>query len=145
MWRQIWEVILTVGNWLAIPSVVAWVLYDRRRIDNEARQGHADAEVAEKIAPDRIKSSSIMTLEAEILALQQSFNADRKIKDDTIRWLKEQLEEARLENMEKDRLIDKMQEQVSELKTQVRNLSGHLDRVQKDLDRVRSIGHHGED
>ena len=100
-----WEIVITGANVIGLPAVITWALYDRRRVRNEARKGELDTHEHEATLPNRVRSSSVVTLEAELLALQNSFNADRQIKDNTIQWLKDQLEEERDENARKDRLI----------------------------------------
>ena len=133
-----WPTVITIANVIGLPAVITWALYDRRRVRNEARQGELVGDEQEATLPNRIRSSSVVTLEAEILALQNTFNADRQIKDHTIQWLKEQLEEEREENRKKDRLIDELQDKVRDLTRRVAALVNDLDRVQQDLDRFKA-------
>lgn len=135
---NIGDIIITVANVIGLPAVITWALYDRRRVRNEAREGELTTEEQEATLPNRVRSSSVVTLEAELLALQNSFNADRQIKDNTIKWLTEQLEAERQENVKKDQLIDQLQAKVRELTGQVANVVSDLNRVQRDLDRFKA-------
>jgi chromosome segregation ATPase len=127
MW---WPYLVQIINWLGIPAVIGWALYDRRRIRNENRIGGADANVAELTVPDRIKSSSIVTLEAELVAARKSFEADRAIKDETIRDLRQELTNARNEDDRKDQLIEDL---LRKVRTQGRKLE-ELQRTQEQME-----------
>ncbi len=97
--RAFIETALQFLNWAGIPVVLGWALYDRRKLKN-------DNEIAEATAGDKVKTSSIVTLEAELVAARKSFDADRSIKDQTIEWLRDSLAEARVEDARKDELIE---------------------------------------
>jgi len=137
---DIWDQILRWGNWIGIPAVTTWWLYDRRKIRNQGRVGEAEADVAALTVKDKAKSSSIVTLEAELLAAQRSFDADRAVKDSTILWLQHQLEEARAEDERKETVIDKLQAQVRSMQARMDQMSRELTQLQKDLESARGTG-----
>lgn len=112
---------------LGFPTVVAWFLYDRRRL-------RAQNSETEATAPNRVRSSSVISLEGEIMALSNSFDTDRHVKEETISFLQQQLDEARDSIAERDRLIDDLQTQMSALKVKVRIVTRDLELIQAELD-----------
>lgn len=116
-------------NIIGIPAIVTWVLYDRRRVRNQADRGQLENEELEQTLPDRVKSSSLITLEAELISLQKTFTADRELKENTIQWLSSQLAEARADILERDKLIDRLQEQLNILRTQMEDLQRELNQA----------------
>lgn len=140
------DVALKVLTIIGMPSVVAWALYDRRRVRNEANRGELEVKEQETTLPNRVRSSSVVTLEAEIMALSNSFDTDRRIKDATIAFLQDQLQEARAEITARDQLIDALQDQVEGLKRNVVKVTRDLDRLHGELQTLRSEkgkGNHG--
>lgn len=135
VWLDVLTRVLTV---LGIPTVVGWALYDRKRIRNEGAKGAVEVEEAEETLPHRVRSSSVVTLEAEIMALSNSFDTDRRIKDETIAFLQAQLAEAREEIEARDEMIDSLQEQVRTLRANVNQVNRDLDRLQGELETLRN-------
>lgn len=125
-------------NIIGLPTIIGWALYDRRRIRNAANKGQLENEELEQTLPNRVKSSSVVTLEAEILALSRTFEMDREAKERTIAFLQEQLAEARADLLERDRAIDSLQEKVARLQQQISQITGELTAVQKELEDARS-------
>lgn len=137
-WKEIADWVARVLALVGLPGVVTWFLYDRRRVHNEDKQGELAVDEAEATLPNRVRSSSVVTLEAEIMALSNSFDTDRRIKDETIQYLRDELGVARAEIAERDRLIDSLQEQLNDLKRKVSMLTRDLDRVQQELDSAKA-------
>lgn len=117
------DIIVRILAIVGLPSVTAWFLYDRRRIRNQNLE-------QEETMPNRVRSSSVVTLEAEIMALSRSFDTDRRIKDETIQFLQEQLDE-------RDKLIDSLQAQLGSLRRKVATVTRDLESVQHELDSLK--------
>lgn len=125
-------------NIIGLPTIIGWALYDRRRVRNAANKGQLENEELEQTLPNRVKSSSVVTLEAEILALSRTFEMDREAKERTIAFLQEQLAEARADLLERDKAIDSLQEKVGRLQKQISQITGELSAVQRELEDARS-------
>ena len=136
-----WGTISQVLNYIGFPAIITWFLYDRKRLRAEARKQDASATVAEGKAPNEIRTSSVVSLEAEIVALQKSFDADRRIKDATIDWLSDELDDARTELESKDALIDALKKQVRTLMGEADTIKRRLKEVERELNRARKMGH----
>lgn len=130
------KAILEVLNIVGIPAIITWALYDRRRIRNEGNKGELDVEEQEATLPDRVRSSSIVTLEAELLALSRTFEMDREAKERTIAFQAQQLAEARADLEERDKVIDGLRDKVASLQRQVTAVTRELAEVHGELDRV---------
>lgn len=127
-------------NVIGLPAVITWALYDRRKIRNAGDKGALENEELAETMPNRVKSSSVVTLEAEILALSRTFEMDREAKERTIKFLQQQLTEAREDVLERDLLIDALQEKVAALQRQVNMINTELVEVQQKLAEARSNG-----
>lgn len=136
----VWKIVNVIG----LPGVITWALYDRRKLKNQARKDEIQIEVDEANAPNKVKTSSIVTLEAELMALSRTFEMDREAKERTIKWLTDQNRALRQEIEERDTLIDKLQENIDNLKGQVRRVTANLEQVQRDLDHLRGKTEHQE-
>ena len=123
--QSVLEWVNTAAGWLGIPAIVTWFLYDRRRLRAQGR--------VEDVALDRVKSSSIVTLEAELVAARKSFDADRAIKDNTIQYLTKTVEEQRMEIDRKDEVIDRLMQQVRLLKDELVGVNDRINAVQQEL------------
>ncbi len=137
-----WGTVTQVVNYIGLPAIITWFLYDRRRIRNEGRQGDAAAAVAEGRVPSEVRTSSVVSLEAEIVALTKSFEADRVIKETTIKWQAAELADARNELTQKDDLIDALKKQVRTMMGEADTLQRRLQEVERELTRARNMGHH---
>ena len=135
MWEPIKE-LLAILNVIGLPTVIAWALYDRRRIRNEGKQGELQVQEAEATLPNRVKTSSVVTLEAELLALSRTFEMDREAKERTIAFYAQQLAEARRDIEERDAVIDSLREKVVGLQRQVNAVTTELADVHRQLDRM---------
>jgi septal ring factor EnvC (AmiA/AmiB activator) len=135
VWQLIKEA-LGILNVIGMPTVIAWALYDRRRIRNEGKQGELEVQEAEATLPNRVKTSSVVTLEAELLALSRTFEMDREAKERTIAFQAQQLSEARRDIAEREAVIDSLREKVAGLQRQVNAVTSELADVHRQLDRV---------
>lgn len=129
-----------VLDWLArgsaivgLPAVLMYLIKERRKNNAEARRAETDADYAEAELPNRMRSSSIVSLEAELAALQKTFKDDRSAKEETIKFLKAQLEQARADSIAKDRRIRELEEKVGQLQARLAEISEELARVSADL------------
>jgi chromosome segregation ATPase len=129
-----------VLDWLArgsaivgLPAVLMYLIKERRKTNAEARRAETDAEYAEAELPNRLRSSSVITIEAELAALQRTFQDDRNAKERTIEWLSEQLEAERAASAAKDARIRDLEAKVTQLQTRVAQLSDELAQVSEDL------------
>lgn len=116
---------------VGLPSVTTWFLRERRKLRNQNLE-------TEATMPNRVRTSSVVTLEAEIMALSNSFDTDRRIKDETIAFLTAQLEEAREDITERDCKIDSLQAQVLALKRDAEAVTRRLVALQGELDAMRN-------
>lgn len=140
-WQEIADTGVRVLTVIGTPGIILWFLYDRHKIKTANRIANVNADEVEATLPDRMRSSSVVSLEAEIVALRNSFNTDRRIKDETIKWLTEQLGDARRDLAERDAVIDSLQDQLTMLKEKMRVMTLDLNRVQSRLDSVRTNQH----
>ena len=131
--QSVLEWVNTAAGWLGIPAIVTWFLYDRRRLRAQGRVEDVGADVVERTALDRVKTSSIVTLEAELVAARKSFDADRAIKDNTIQYLTKTVEEQRMEIDRKDEVIDRLMQQVRLLKDELVGVNDRINAVQPEL------------
>lgn len=129
-----------VFDWIAkisvivgLPGVITYLVKERRKNNAEARRAETDADYAEAELPNRLRSSSVITIEAELAALQKTFQDDRNAKERTIEFLSEQLEAERAASAMKDRRIRELEEKVQALQARVAEVSDELARVSEDL------------
>lgn len=127
------DVLLRVITVLGLPTIGLWFLRERRRQHATDRQAEADADVTEAEVPMRVRSTSVITLESELAALSKTFQDDRALKESTIAWLKEQLEEERAASAAKDQRIHDLEGKVKSLQERVAEVSEELARVSDDL------------
>jgi septal ring factor EnvC (AmiA/AmiB activator) len=125
-------------NVIGLPAVISWALYDRRKIRNANDKSGLQNKEMEETLPNRVKTSSVVTLEAEILALSRTFEMDREAKERTINFLQGQLAEARNDVIERDKVIDSLQSKVAMLQKQVNQINRELHVVQQELEDARS-------
>lgn len=127
--KDVFDWLTNAAVGLGVPGAAWWYIRQRLAKSRAQRRAEAaDAQVTEATAPDRVKSSSITTLDAQLAATISAFDAERAAKDRTIGFLTN--ENARLQeaNDEKDRRlrealerIDQLQAQLNELAEQVRS------------------------
>jgi hypothetical protein len=126
-----WIVRGVVG--VGVPSAAIKYILDWKRNRAKARSEDAQADVDQATVPDKLRSSSVVTMEAERLALTESFRADREIKDQTIAFLRLQIDAAQIREAEKDAKILTLQHRVEELlsvvRQQVEELSAMADQL----------------
>lgn len=124
-----------------VPTLVVYFVKEKRRRNAEDRVIEADADVAEAAVLYRNRNTSITSLEAEIAALQRTFDADRATKQATIDWLNGQLVEERRVSAERERLhlrqIAVLEGKVAGLQQSLADVSEQLTRVNVDLRRLR--------
>jgi cob(I)alamin adenosyltransferase len=125
--------ILELLSLLAIPSVVTWALYDRRRVRAADKISEADAQVADATIPHHIQSSSVVTMEAQVAALGKSFDMDRTIKDATIAYLRRELAEKDAEIDRKDAVIDDLLSKVRSMGAQMDQMRSEQRKLEKEL------------
>lgn len=125
--------VLRVLTAIGLPAVILWFLRERRNQAANDREAEAQADVSEAEVPLRVRSSSVVTLEAEIAALSRTFQDDRKLKQDTIDWLTAQLDAERRANVAKDRRIRELEAKFQGLQTRFDEVSEDLKRVSHDL------------
>lgn len=135
------DVVLKFLTLVGLPSVIGWLLRERRRQRATDRQAEAAADISEAEVPLRVRSSSVVTLESEIAALSKTFQDDRALKEQTIQWLREQLEAERMTSAAKDRRIRELEEKVQQLQARVAEVSEELARVSDDLAALHNDGH----
>lgn len=118
---------------LGLPGILAYAVKQRRKDQAEARAMEAEADVAEGQVQPKVKTTSIVSLEAEIAALSKTFQEDRRLKEQTIDWLSRQLDAERAASARKDLRIRELEEKVQALQTRVAEVSDELARVSEDL------------
>lgn len=136
-----WSSIYQFLNWIGIPTIIGWFMYDRKRIRAEGRKGDAEADVAEGKAPLEIRTSSIVSLESEIVAITKSFESDRRIKEATLEYLKGELTDARAEIESKDALIDSLKKKVRTMMEEIDTMQHRLMTMEHELERAHRMGH----
>jgi chromosome segregation ATPase len=118
---------------LGLPGVITYLVKERRKNNADARMAEADAEFAEEDLPNRHKTSSIVSLEAQVTAMQKTFKTDRENRDETIAFLRGELESEREASKRKDDRIRELEEKVQKLQARVSDLSRELAQVSRDL------------
>lgn len=136
-----------VLDWLArgsaivgLPAVLMYLIKERRKNNADARRAETDADYAEAELPNRIRSSSAVSLEAELAALQRAFDVERNSTARTVEHLSEQLEAERAQSAAKDQRIRELEEKVLLLQGRVEDLTDELKSVAADLASL-----HGDD
>ncbi|WP_030526596.1 hypothetical protein [Phycicoccus jejuensis] len=129
-----------IFDWIArasaavgLPGVAIYYVRDRRQKNAEARRAEAAADLDEQTTPDRAKTSSIATIEAEMVAMQRAFETSRAADAQTIARLEGSLEAERKASDAKDRRIGDLESKVAELKTRLAELSDELAHVSDEL------------
>jgi uncharacterized protein YlxW (UPF0749 family) len=141
---DVFDWIAKISVILGLPGVIGYLIKERRKNNAEARRAETDAEYAEAELPNRLRSSSVITIEAELAALQRTFQDDRNAKERTIEWLSEQLEAERAASAAKDARIRDLEAKVTQLQSRVAQLSEELAQVSEDLKSLHD-GEHGKD
>lgn len=118
---------------VGLPGVIVYYIRDRRKTSAEARQLEAGADVDERTIGDRVKTSSIATIEAEVAAMQRSFEISRAA--DAATMLRIQADNERLvrESAAKDLRIRELESKVQQLQARVSEVSDELARVSDEL------------
>lgn len=129
-----------VVNLLGLPAVITYFLYDRTKLQNENRGEELQLKETEETLPDRVKTSSVLSLEAEWLAYKKTSDAKFVVMQETIDHLVRQLAEARKELQERDEIIDRLDKQLGSVKRRVNQLQDQVDDLQRQLDAARSTG-----
>ena len=127
---------------VGLPGVIIYLIKERRKNNAEARRAETDAEFAEADLPNRQRSSSVVTLEAELAALQRAFDVERNSTARTVEHLSEQLEAERAQSAAKDKRIRELEEKVVQLQGRVEELTDELKSVAADLASLHD-GDHG--
>jgi chromosome segregation ATPase len=137
---EVLDAVARVSLIFGIPGIITYLVKERRKNNANARVAEADADKAEADAdfdeadlPNKVRSSSIVTLESEMAAMQRTFDRDRKVTRETIQWLEEQLRNERRASARKDDRIRELEEKVQELQRRVAGLSQDLARVSEEL------------
>lgn len=131
-----WVVKASAG--IGFPGLLVKFSYDwwKNRPSRAAlRKAAAEADVEEAIRTDRIRSSSISSMEAQTLAMVKSWEAERAAKDETIRFQGEQLAAQRTENAEQAKIIRELRSRVESLQSQVADVLETLKALQPNDDR----------
>lgn len=118
---------------LGLPGVLIYLVRDRRTKNAEARSVEADALVDEETVPDKLRTSSIATIEAEIAAMQRAFDISRAADAQTIERLRREVAQERESSAAKDVRISELETRVAELKTKMSELSDELAHVSDEL------------
>lgn len=124
---------------LGLPGVVIYLIRYRRAENAAARRAEAGADVDELTVPDKVRTSSIATLEAEMAAMQRAFDISRTTDAQTIARLSEQIQAERAASAEKDVRIRELESKVQTLQARVSEVSEELARVS---DELRSLHDH---
>lgn len=127
---------------IGLPGVVIYLIKERRKNNADARRAETDADYAQAELPNRLRSSSVITIEAELAALQKTFQDDRTAKERTIEFLSEQLEAERAASAMKDQRIRELEDKVQALQARVGQVSDELTEVREDLKSLHA-GEHG--
>lgn len=126
---------------LGLPGVAIYYVRDRRKGIAEARRNEASADVDERTVKDKVRTSSIASLEAEVAAMQRSFEAGRAADADTIAHLRAEIREERESSALKDKRIRELESKVQILQARVSEVSDELARVS---DELRSLHDHDQ-
>lgn len=122
----------------AVPLALVKVLFDRRRNRAAARTTEAAADVDKATVPDKVASSSRVTLEGELAALSKTFRDDRAMKEETIAWQTQQIKEMRSahaqEVAEFARQVTERDERIRELEAKVRGLQQRVSDMNDELE-----------
>ena len=130
---DVFDLFSRVGSLIGLPAVTLYLIRSRRKERAEARREEAAAEVDEKTVGNRVTTSSITTLEAEIAALQRAFDVSRATDADTIARLRADIAEERRSSAEKDARIRELEQKVQTLQGRVAEVSDELARVSIEL------------
>lgn len=130
---EVFDVLSRVGTLIGLPSVTLYLIRSKRKERAEARRLEAAADVDEQTIVNRVTTSSITRLEAEIAALQSSFDVSRATDADTIARLRAEIAEERRSSAEKDARIRELETKVQTLQARVAEVSDELHRVSIEL------------
>ncbi len=131
--NEVLDWVARISAMVGLPAVLLYLIKERRRNNAEARKVEADADYASADLPNRLRSSSVVTMEADIAALRRTFTDDRAAKERTIKFLSDQLEAERAASLAKDTRIRELEEKVQVLQRRVAEVSEELARVSEDL------------
>lgn len=123
---EIFDWIMRGAVALGVPTLLGKYIRDGLRSRAARRRDNTEAEVVEAIAEDRIKSSSITTLEAQHVATQKAWDAERTALKGTIDFQAVQLTEAREYARSRDDIISELRARVEELQGQLAEIAGKL-------------------
>ena len=118
---------------VGLPGVVIYLVRYKRSETAQARSTEADADVDELTVADKVRTSSIATIEAEMAAMQQAFANARAADAATIARLSEENRDIRASSAEKDERIRELENKVQQLQARVSEVSDELARVSEDL------------
>ena len=130
---EVFDVLSRVGTLIGLPGVTLYLIRSKRKERAEARRLEAAADVDEQTIVNRVTTSSITRLEAEIAALQSSFDVSRATDADTIARLRAEIAEERRSSAEKDARIRELETKVQTLQARVAEVSDELHRVSIEL------------
>ena len=131
-----------IATVVGLPGVVIYLLRYKRPETAAARLTEAEADVDERTIADKVRTSSIATIEAEMAAMQRAFETSRAADASTIARLRNDLDAERQSSEQKDRRIRELESKVLALQTRVSEVSDELARVS---DELRSLHDHEPD
>lgn len=122
-----WVVKALAGLPIGLIAKYGYDLLKARKSRAKKRIETAEADVEEAVRKDKIKSSSITTLENQMVAERNSWASERDAKDRTIEFLREENENLRHEVRDKNKkltealaTIDELRQRLDELADDVR-------------------------
>lgn len=132
-----------IGDWFIRTFLVGGVGYNAYRFikDKRSRKALATIEETKSVVEgatvgNKIESSSITTLQAGQIAIVASFEAERTTLRDTIAFQaaqlaahRERVAELERREVEKDRVIQELRDQVSDLQERIRHQASELTEI----------------
>ena len=130
---EIGDLLVKAMAGIGFPSLLGKYIYDsvkNRPTRAARRQARLDAQIAAATADDKIRSSSVTSVEAQMVAMAKGFDQERQSKDRTIAFQEGQITTLRAENADKDQVIRELKATVEDLQ---RQLADVLDRINEQL------------
>ena len=125
-----WVVKALAGLPVGLIAKYAFDVVKSRKTRGARRIEDADADVEEAVRQDKIKSSSITTLEAQMVAERNSWASERDAKDRTIDFLREQNGNLQHELRDRDAVISDLRGKLADLQRQLDEVVSQIDSVQ---------------
>jgi chromosome segregation ATPase len=124
--RDVYDFVLSVLGAIGLPGIIIFWIRDHRRYRNLSFK-------EEQQTPYEVRTTAAGTLDAEVVALQKSFNTDRGVKDRTISDLILSLSERDSQIAEKDKKIQEQNVKIEELQARVSELQRKVNELQDAL------------